>query len=410
MARLSTLFVQKVSKKGRYADGDGLYLQVTGTGVKSWLFRYKKLGRGHAMGLGSVKDISLSEARDLSREQRKILKQGADPIKKRVEIQNAQLVERSGKITFRECADQFIEKRKPTWKNVKHGEQWVSTLNQYANPVIGDMYVCDVSTTHILQILDPIWATKNETASRIRNRLELILSWAKVRGYRKGENPAAWRGHLDATLEKPSRLQRRQHFKAIGIDDVSKFVEELQKNGSMSAKGLEFLILTAARTREVLEATWAEINLERKVWTIPAERMKAQKEHRVALSDSALRILVKQKEEAKCPFIFYNRHTLRPLSSNAFLKLIKIDMKRNITAHGFRSSFCDWAAEQTTFPRDLVEMALAHTIKNKVEASYRRGDMLERRYALMNEWARHCYNERSKQADILQFHMKNGPL
>jgi len=387
MKRLTARSVQTASEKGYYCDGGGLYLQVTGTGAKSWLFRYRLNGRSREMGLGPTHTVTLQEARQEAEKARKMLRDGVDPIEQRKAIRAAQRLEDAKAITFQDCAERYIAAHEAAWKNEKHRWQWRSSLASYAYPTIGDLPVAGVDTGLVMRVLEPIWTTKTETASRLRGRIEAVLDWAKVRGYRDGENPARWKGHLQALLPAKGKVGRRGHHEALPYDHVPAFLEELRAVGSISAKALEFLILTAARTTEVLNATWTEVDFDRAIWTVPAERMKGGKEHRVPLPARAVDILEELRAVRRGAFLFPGQKPGKPQSNMSLLMLLRRMDRGDLTAHGFRSSFRDWAAERTHFPAEVCEQALAHAISSKVEAAYRRGDLFEKRRKLMEAWA-----------------------
>ncbi len=385
--KLTAKKVSSLSEKGRYSDGNGLWLQITQHGTKSWLYRFMMHGRARQMGLGSISTVSLADAREAVANCRKMVQQGIDPIQQREEEVRTRKLEIARAMTFKECALAFLSDNSDGWKNAKHRQQWENTLKTYAYPVIGDFLVKQIDTDLVVKVLQPIWKEKTETASRVRGRIERVLDWAKVRGYRDGENPARWRGHLDKVFPKASALKNEKHFAALPYKEIASFMAELQKRDGNAARGLEFQILTAARPGEVYEMTWEEIDLQNKIWIVPAERMKAKREHRVPLSDRAVKLLENLPREKDSPYVFNGHKKGRPLSNAAFSQLMKRMGMCDITAHGFRSTFRDWAAEQTSFPHEICEMALAHTIKNKAEAAYRRGDLLEKRRELMEAWA-----------------------
>lgn len=389
--KLNALAVQRAKKPGLFSDGAGLYLRVSKTGTKSWIFRFTLKGKAREMGLGAWPDRSLSEARDKAQEARKLLQEGLDPI-------NTRKAQESYAKTFDECASQYIERKRAEWKNAKHAAQWESTLKTYASPVFGDLPVKDIDTALVRRVLDPIWNIKTETASRVRNRIELILDWATTREYRSGDNPARWRGHLKNDFGERSKIQPVKHHKALPFTDLSEFLIKLHNQSGVASLGLEFLILTAARTGEVIGARWEEFDLKTGVWTIPASRMKGKHEHRVPLSPRALKIL-HQVEGGKGPFVFSTNSGESPLSNMAFLALLR-RMELDVTTHGFRSTFRDWVGECTAFPREVAESALAHVNKDKVEAAYRRGDFFEKRRKLMNAWSTYCNTPAVKVASV----------
>ncbi|MEE4206931.1 MAG: integrase arm-type DNA-binding domain-containing protein [Erythrobacter sp.] len=382
----------KTAKPGRYADGGGLQLLVKASGARSWVFRYMIAGRSRDLGLGPAGPggISLADARDEAAALRLKVKQGVDPLEERQKAeQEAKAAERAAKVagvTFRQAAESHIAANEDSWRNAKHRQQWENTLASYAYPVIGDMPVGEVDTPHVLDILEPIWREKTETASRLRGRIETVLDSAKARGYREGENPARWRGHLAQILPARKKLQRGHH-KAMAYEAIPAFMEQLHEREAVAALALEFTILTAARTGEVIGATWGEVDLAKAVWTVPADRMKAGKEHRVPLPPRAVEILEHvQSLDAEHVFAGPAGGQLSSMAMSMLLRRMDVD----VTVHGFRSAFRDWAAERTSFAHEVCEMALAHVIANKSEAAYRRGDLFEKRRRLMSEWAEYC--------------------
>ncbi|OAN52991.1 integrase [Paramagnetospirillum marisnigri] len=388
--KLTALQVSKMKEAGRYADGGGLYLQVSKVGTKSWLFRFMLDGKAREMGLGSVDTVPLANAREEAEQCRRQLRDRKDPIEERKARQLEAALDAAKAMTFRQCAEAYIDAHKTGWKNAKHKAQWGSTLETYVYPVFGSLAVKSVDTGLVLKVLEPIWQTKTETASRVRGRVESILDWATARGLRRGENPARWRGHLDKLLPPRSKVQKVQHHAALPYEEMGAFMKALRAQDSVGARGLEFQILTAARPGEAYGAKWSEIDADKKVWTIPGERMKAGREHRVPLSSAAMAIIEAMKTIKVSDYVFPGMKDNRPLSGMAFLQLLKRMNRGDLTAHGFRSTFRDWCAEQTAYPRDVEEMALAHTIGNKVEAAYRRGDLFEKRTRLMQDWGNFC--------------------
>jgi len=382
--------VEAVSKPGYHRCGQGLYLQISKQGTKSWLYRYKSpiTQKQREMGLGSLNFVGLAEARQLAISQKRLVIDGKDPIEERKRSRVEQQLAQARNLSFEDVAKACIASKSHEWKNAKHAQQWENTLTTYAFPVIGHLPISDITTDLVLKILEPIWVTKAETASRIRQRLETIWDYGKARNYVEGENPARLKGHLDKLLPNTAKVKRVRHFAALPYKDVGEFVKDLRNRTGYSALGLEFLILTAARTGEVIGAKWSEIDFEKAVWTIPSERMKAGSEHRVPLCARAIEILRcinSNRHPDEHVFAGWKRNT--GLSNNAFLALLKKMGRSDITAHGFRSCFRDWAAEEAyQFSNETIELALAHTITNKVEAAYRRGDQLERRRELMSEW------------------------
>jgi integrase len=385
IGRLSTLTISR-AKPGMHPDGRGLYLQVSGPRARSWVFRYTVNGKTHYLGLGSAYTIDLKRAREDARKARELVHDGIDPIEQRKARRLQQRLDAIKTITFDQCADAYITAHDPSWSNPKHRQQWRNTLKDYASPVIGDLAVSAIDTGLVLKILEPLWTTVPETASRLRGRIESVLDWAKVRGHRDGENPARWKGHLDHLLPARAKVRKVQHHAALPYTEINALVTLLRAQKGITPRTLEFAILTAARTGEVLGATWAEIDLDAAVWTIPAERMKGGREHRVPLCGRALAILEEMRG---------NTGRLFPLPEKAMAMLLRRIGRTDVTVHGFRSTFRDWAGEVTSFPNHVVEMALAHKIPNAVEASYRRGDLFEKRRRLMAEWARYCETKRT---------------
>ena len=387
-----------------YPDGGGLYLQIAAGGARSWVYRYMLNGAARYMGLGPLHTVTLAQARVKALEARRLRQEGLDPIEARnVELGKVRL-EAAKAITFRDATERYIESKKAEWRNAKHAKQWKSTLETYAYPIIGSVPVQDVDIGLVMKVLEPIWRTKTETASRVRGRIESILDWARVLGYRQGENPARWRGHLENTLPKRSKVQKVIHHPALPYDEIGAFMETLRQQKGISASALEFLILTATRTSETVGARWSEIEFNKKTWTIPGDRIKAGKEHRVPLSAAALAILKKMQSISRDDFVFPGGKPKKPLSNMALLALLKRIGRSDLTAHGFRSTFRDWAAERTNHPREVAEMALAHSLGDKVEAAYRRGDLFEKRRHLMNDWAVFCSKVRAtdkRGADIV---------
>ena len=382
--------VEAIRDPGYHRCGQGLYLQVSKHRTKSWLYRYKSptTKKQREMGLGSLNFIGLAEARKLAAEYKRLVISGRDPIEERKQSQIQNQLYQARNLTFKEIAEACIASKSHEWKNAKHAQQWSNSLKAYAFPILGSLPIAEISTNLILKVLEPIWISKAETASRVRQRIETVWDYGKARNYVSGENPARLKGHLDKVLSKTTKVKRVRHFPALPYSEISSFISELRTRSGYSALGLEFLILTAARTGEIIGAKWSEIDLERTVWTIPSDRMKAGAEHRVPLSSRAIEIL-KSINSNRNPeeYIFCGWKRNTGLSNNAFLALLKKMQRSDITPHGFRSTFRDWAAEEAhQFPNETIELALAHTIKNKAEAAYRRGDQLERRRELMAEW------------------------
>jgi integrase len=390
--RLSALKVASAKDPGYYADGGNLYFRVAPGGARGWIFRFSRHDRTRDMGLGGFPEISLAAARKLAGRCRELVNEGTDPIEQRRAEQLASRVAAANTLTFDACARQYIEDHAAGWRNPRHRAQWNSTLAMYASPVFGKLPVSAVDDGLVLRALKAIWYSKPETASRVRGRIESVLDWARVHAYRSGENPARWKGHLDHLLPTRSKMQRVKHHAAMPYTEVAAFMAALRKCDDKSARALEFTILTAARTGESLGATWGEIDLQNKVWTAPPERMKAGKEHRVPLSAPAVALLGSLDRDRRSDFLFPGAKPGRPLSDMAMSMLLRRMGLGDITIHGFRSTFRDWAAELTNFPREVVEMGLAHAIPSAVEAAYRRGDLLEKRRRLMEEWGDYCVN------------------
>ena len=391
--RLTALKVKREKTPGWYADGLGLYLQVGPSGSKSWVYRYEVAGRERRHGLGSYPTNTLEDARDAANHCRKLRKNGIDPIEyKKEETLNAALKKAKGK-SFKECALAYIDSHKSGWKNRKHESQWRNTLEAYAYPVIGRLDVQKIDVGLVLKVIEPIWYTKTETASRVRQRIENILDWAAVRKYRAGENPARWRGHLDKLLPKRSKVQKVQHFAAMPYSKLPSYFKKLRKNNSIAAKALAFTILTVTRSNESRYTEPKEFILKKKEWRIPEERMKAEKPHRVPLSPEAIKILKEIKPFSNEVFVFPGLKNNRPISDSALLQLLHQDYP-DLTVHGFRSTFRDWCAEMTSYSREVAEAALAHKLKDKTEAAYQRGDLFKKRQRLMNAWANYCLGKK----------------
>lgn len=390
MHKLTARSLDKLIKEaspGLIGDGGGLYLQVGKTGGLSWLYRFQLNGSRRAMGLGKHPEVSLAQARERAANARKQVADGIDPIEAKEHAQLAAKAAQNKALTFQQCAAEYIDAHRSSWKSIKHAQQWENTLSTYAYPFIGEKPVSAVTTDDVLTILKPIWASKNETASRVRNRIELIIAAAKARKRFEGENPAQWKGHLDKLLAKRKQVAQVEHHAALPYSQLPTFWRSLVAAEGMAAQALQFTILTACRTSEVLNAQWSEVDLASALWTIPASRMKARREHKVPLSNAAVAVLECVVRVQDNPFVFPGMKEGRPLSNLAMLMLLRRMDLGHLTVHGFRSSFRDWAAEETAFPNMVAEMALAHTVGSAVEAAYRRGDLLEKRRAMMQAWA-----------------------
>jgi integrase len=402
--KLSAIFVGRVSDAGMYPDGGGLYLQVTSAGAKSWIYRYEQAGREHAMGLGSLSVVSLSDARAQADECRRLRQQRIDPIEHRKNARVQLVQDQAKNVSFSEASERYIASHSAGWRNAKHNAQWANTIATYAKPVIGSLPVQVIDTRLIMNVLTPIWNEIPETASRLRGRIENILDWAKVNELRVGENPARWRGHLDKLLPRKSKVRPVVHHPALPFTAIPEFIPKLLTQKGISAHALEFTILNAARTSETIGAVWKEIDVGSKTWTIPANRMKGGVEHSVPLSSRSLDILRKMRtENPDGEFVFPGTRHGKPLSNMAMAKLLKRMEYSDITVHGFRSTFSDWAGETTNFPDDVIEMSLAHQIEGKVKAAYRRGVLFQKRRRLLATWAEYCSSEKVPiQAKLLQ--------
>lgn len=411
--RLTALQVSKLTKPGLYGDGGGLTLQITKGGVKSWLFRYMLNGKAHGMGLGPLHTVSLAEARLKALDARKLLLDGLNPLQVKKQQRQETALQRAKMMTFDQCAKAYIEAHKASWKSAKHADQWTATLEAYVSPIIGRLPVAEVDTSLVVKCLSPIWLTKTETATRIRGRIEAILGWATTSGYRVGENPARWKGHLQNLLANIGKSARTKNHPSLPWQKIGAFMVDLRTRVGMSARALEFTILTACRSGEVRGARWSEFDLQAKIWTIPAERMKAGREHQVPLSVAALSLLTKLQKQApslgyegasgsnpdSLVFVGSNGQLLSDMSLTAVIRRMNADTEEpkwidaagdRVTVHGFRATFRMWAAESTNYPREVAEHALAHQLPDAVERAYQRGTQFAKRQALMVEWGRFC--------------------
>jgi integrase len=399
--KLSALSVKKTLPPGLYGDGGGLYLQVSQQMTKAWVFRFMMSGRARKMGLGAVslkpddKNITLADARSMATDARSLIVRGIDPIEDRNARKAAQAVEKAKGLSFKDCAERYIAAHESGWKSPKHGPQWRATLKTYAYPTIGALPVAAIDVGLVLKVLEPIWKDKTVTAARVRGRIESVLSWAKARGYRQGENPATWRGHLDQLLPSPRQVSPVEHHPALPYAELPGFMAKLRKREGIGARALEFTILTVARTGDTIGAKWKEIDRAEKLWTVPAARVKGKKgarkrDHAIPLPNRAIDLLKALPTEGD--FIFPGGKEGSGLSSGAMSELLdRMGYPPDVaTVHGFRSAFKDWCSEQTAYPNELSEMALAHTVSDKVEAAYRRGDMRAKRQRLMADWAAYC--------------------
>jgi integrase len=377
----------------------GLLLQVTPSGAKSWILRVKVGNVRRDMGLGGYPAVTLEAARDRAREARDLISRGIDPVAQKRANKAALLASQAKSLTFDQAADKVHAIKSKEFKNAKHGDQWINTIRTYASPHIGKLQVSDIELPHILKVLEPIWESKTETATRLRQRIEATLAWARVHGYRKGENPARWKGHLDAILSKPSKIKNVEHHKALPYEDMGEFMKKLRAADGLGARAVEFTILTATRSAEVRGAKWSEIDFNKAVWIIPAGRMKASKEHHVPLSPQAIELLKGLPRMEGSDYIFTSKRAAG-LSENTLMETMRRLGRGDLTVHGFRSTFRDWAAERTNYPREVCEHALAHRLKDKAEAAYQRKDMFPKRVHLMNDWAKYCDSPTAKGAVI----------
>jgi integrase len=396
--KLSAVEVAKTKGPAVLHDGGGLYLRVSGTNTKSWVFRFQLDGKRRDMGLGPYPEISLAEARARATEHRKLRHDGIDALEAKEARRQTQRLSVAKGRTFRVVAEEFIGRNEAGWRNAKHRQQWRNTLATYVYPVLGELPVAAIDTGLVVQVLDPIWTAKPETAGRVRGRIEAVLDAATARGFRQGPNPAQWKGNLAHILPPRARVRKVAHHAALPFDEMPEFLSALQSRSGMAARALEFAIFTAARTGEVLGSSWHEVDFNGGIWTVPASRMKAGREHRVPLSSAALALLqrlrplalMRNGEPDPAAPVFPGLRRALPMSNMTMLMLLRRMKRDDLTAHGFRLTFSDWAAERTAYPCEVVEMALAHAVENKVEAAYRRGDLFEKRRRLMEEWAEYC--------------------
>lgn len=395
---LKPLAVSKITKNGLHAVGGvaGLYLQVKGPTSRSWLLRVKVGEKRKEIGLGGYPTVSLADARSKAREFRKEIAEGRDPLYERTIAKQALISSQKRRITFDEAALQLIASKRHAWRNPKHAGQWSSTLSNYAKPVIGTLDVSEIGLADVLQVLEPIWQTKTETASRLRSRIEAVLDWAAVRGHRSAENPARWKGNLDKVLPNPNKVRNIRHHPALPWDSVGNLMNALSKKETSSSAALQFLILTAARSSEVRGMTWTEVDLENQIWTVPKERMKGFREHYVPLSEQSLHILkgqLPQRTLSAQMLVFPSPQKFRELTDTSLRKALFAIVPNGASIHGMRSTFRDWAGETTNHPREVIEHALAHHIPDKAEAAYARGTLLQKRVLLMQDWADHCSSQ-----------------
>ena len=393
--KLSALKVSRMATPGLYSDGEGLWLQISPSGSKSWVYRYTIAGRRYHMGLGSLREVTLAEARERARECGRRIRAGGNPLAERHGDADARRMANARAMTFDACTRIYIDAHRASWRNPKHAQQWENTLAAYASPIFGQFAVGEIDTALVIKALEPIWLSKTETATRLRGRIEAILDWAAVSKFRSGENPARWRGHLEFLLANPNKVAPVINRPALAWTEAPDFMASLRQREGISARGLEFLIYTAGRSNEIRGATWNEIDFADALWTVPVERMKGGKEHRVPLSGAAIKTLEKGDRSGELIFPGQKGATLSDMSLTAVLRRMG---RRDITVHGFRSTFRDWCAEyaSNSFSREVCEHALAHKLPDKVEAAYRRGDLLDKRRKLMDAWADYLNGADSK--------------
>jgi integrase len=388
----------------RYPVGgvSGLLLRVNPSGSRQWILRIKVGNRRPDIGLGPYPEISLAQARDKAREMKEKARNGIDPLEERRSLKRSLLAEQISTLTFQKAMEQYIRMKAKEFKNPRQEAQWTNSLNTYAIPHLGELPVREIDLPHIKQVLDPIWETKTETANRVRARIENILGWCAIHGYRSNENPAKWQGYLDEVYPSPEKIKTKGHFAALSVDGLPEFIADLKGRTGIAARALEFLILTASRTNEVIGdkrinkagVTWQEIDLTRKIWTIPAARMKTSKIHRVPLNDAAMEVLKRMEPGKPDALIFPGPKGDVP--SNNFLTSLLKRMNIKVTAHGFRSTFKDWARERTAYADEVSELALAHVNSDATRAAYARSELLDKRRQLMGDWEQFCYHGKAQ--------------
>lgn len=398
---MSALAISRLTTPGFHFVGGvaGLALQVEPTGGRSWILRATVGTKRRDMGLGGYPDVTLADAREAARVARSKIRAGIDPIEEGREARAALKVAQSNAVKFEDAASKYIAAQEAGWSNAKHKAQWTSSLKAHAYPHIGEMLVSDIDLHHILEVLEPIWRTKTETATRVRSRIESILDWATTKKYREGLNPARWKGHLENLLPAPAKIAKEKHHPALPVKDIAAFVQSLRQQGGTGARALEFGVLTATRSGEIRGALWKEFDLEEKVWEIPAARMKAAREHRIPLSDEAVELVKAMPRIVGNELVFpaprggvmsdgtLNAVISRMNEAEGGNRWMDPKLGREVVQHGFRSTFRDWASEMTSYPHDVAEMALAHTVGDKVVAAYLRGDLFEKRRLMMQDWA-----------------------
>jgi len=403
-ARLTVKEIQRKTTPGLHGDGGGLWLQITKTGVKSWLFRFMVKGKAYGMGLGPLHSVTLAEARHKAANARRLLVEGINPLEERRRLHAQDAATRARTMSFAACSAQYIAAHRAAWKNAKHGEQWSSTLQTYVHPVIGKLPVGDIDTALIVKVFtqrdpkgNPFWESKTETASRVRGRIEAILGWATTSGFRSGDNPARWKGNLENLLANISKRSRVKNHPSLPWQQVDAFMSSLDKREGIAARAVEFAIITACRSNEVRGARWSEIDLDAKIWTIPSSRMKAGREHEVPLSVEALALLKRLHASSELVFPGIQNQVLSDMSLTQVIRRMVRDGQvwtdrdgRTVTVHGFRSTFRMWAAEATNYPREVAEHALAHQLPDAVERAYQRGTQFAKRIELMRDWGSLC--------------------
>lgn len=394
--KLKNSQVRAANQVGLLSDGGGLYLQVSKAGNKSWIYRFKLFGKRRDMGLGRFQDIGLADAREVAAEARKLVAKGIDPIEDRKAEQQAIIKAAKGQTTFRECAEKFIATHEPGWKHPKHTEQWKNSLENHVYPIIGEMPVKQVNVEAVQRVLTPIWNTKTETATRVRGRIERILDWAQVNGYREGANPAYWRGNLEHIYTKPSKIMNIRHMPSLPYENMSSYMQALRKQGSLTANAIELMIYTVTRPTEALSAKWEEFDFNSGIWTIPKTKMKGGVAHEIPLSRQCLELLEQIPRFDNSDFLFPSMKKGQHISNSAMLKFVKNVGNEigfpDITGHGFRASFKTWTSETQNFDWQAVEFCLAHKIKDKAAAAYHRTNLLEKRRVIMSAWANYCFD------------------
>jgi integrase len=379
--------IERASKPGRYGDGGNLFLQVSPSGTKSWLFRYTINGKERWMGLGPYPTFSLPEARERARRAKQMLVDGIDPLEQRAAERAMRDLAAAKTKTFQYCAEAYYQAHEASWSNAKHRQQFRHTMRDYVYPKIGSLSVAAIDVGQVLRCIEPHWHAKASTMNRTRGRIESVLDWASVRGYRTGDNPARWKGHLSEVLAAPGKIAKTEHHPALGYNELPEFMTKVAQQQGVAARALEFLILTATSSSETVNAVWSEFDLANKVWVVPAQRMKAGKEHRVPLSDRAIEILQALPREGE--FVFIGSRPGAPISDLGMYRVLR-RLRPDMSVHGFRATFRTWADEQTSYPHHVVEQALAHSVGSAVERAYRRGDIFKKRVLLMDAWAQYA--------------------